>query len=296
MRFFCGGLVMLDADSLKSLLTNLSPEDKRECLDELSRLEISSHNAEEVYRILQVLETGLDVNLALQVRAVCRKLETQFPGRFSFEFLTSAPVIEHLRKASDLNNQPGRETLEKISPPIEKTHLCPFCAAQIETTARKCTACNNLIENNLCSNCGRHSYQTRFCIWCDSLMSKSHLRRASITSRAMALCVDYALLAASLMAYLHMETGVALPLAYCLCQIYFMTSSSTIGKKTAGLVVIKTSDYDNTGFFQILLRETAGKVISLLCLGIGFFWFFYDEDGQTWHDLMAQSIVVKKND
>lgn len=287
---------MLDAESLKSILTNLSPEDKRECLDELSRLEISSQNAEEVYRILQILETGLDVNLALQVRAVCRKLEAQFPGRFSFEFLTSRPVIEHLRKSCDAKERPGNKIDGKSCENV-KIIVCPFCASQIEATAKKCLSCNSLLDNNLCGNCGKQSYQTRFCIWCDSLMARSEMRRASITSRALALWLDYALLVSSVMLYFHLTSviGAAFPIAYCLCQIYFMAYGSTIGKNTAGLVVIKTTDYESTSFPRMLLRETAGKAISLLCLGIGFLWFFYDEDGLTWHDLMTQSIVVKKN-
>ena len=69
---------MLDTETLRDLLDHLSHEDRKECVDELARLEISEKMPTKC-TIIRVLETGLDVNMAIQVRAICRKLELQFP-------------------------------------------------------------------------------------------------------------------------------------------------------------------------------------------------------------------------
>ena len=287
---------MLDEKALKDLLGSLSPDDKRECIDELSRLEISQKNADDVYRILQILETGLDINLAIQVRAVCRKLEAQFPGKFSFDFLTSEPVIEHLCK-------PGAARIASKTDPVHektmvndgKTRLCPFCTASIDPDAVKCHQCNSLLANTLCKNCGRHSFQTKFCVWCGTLMNDPSLRRPSVLRRALAFWLDYTLMSASALAFYHFPdvSGLLFLVFFAVVQFYFMSASTTIGKSATGLMVVRTTDSSKAAFAQILFRETIAKLVSLACLGVGFFWFFFDENGQTWHDLLSKSLVVQ---
>ncbi|HNX77861.1 MAG TPA: RDD family protein [Candidatus Rifleibacterium sp.] len=287
---------MLDTKALKDLLGNLSPDDKRECVEELSRLELSQKNAEDVYRILQILETGLDVNLAIQVRAVCRKLEAQFPGKFSFDFLTSEPVIEHLRNPAAAKTASTSDPVrEKTLVNDGKTRLCPFCAAGIEKDAAQCRHCSSLLDNTLCKTCGRHSYQTKFCVWCDTLMNNASLRRPSVVRRALAFWLDYTLMAASALAFFHFPdaSGLLFVVFFVAIQLYFMSASTTIGKSATGLMIVRTTDSSKAGFSQILFRETIAKMISLACLGIGFFWFLYDENGLTWHDLLSNSIVVQ---
>ncbi|MDD3148715.1 MAG: RDD family protein [Candidatus Riflebacteria bacterium] len=288
---------MLDTESLRDLLAHLSPDEKRECIEELSRLEISAKNAEEVYRIIQVFESGLDVNLAIQIRAVCRKLETQFPGKFSFDFLTSQPVIDHLRKHGPTKNSSSPPDPIAKDKPGQNTRACPFCAEMINVSAQKCRFCQSVLENTLCGKCGRHSFKTLFCVWCGALKADYSMFRPSTTRRAFAFWLDYAFLAASISAFFHIspEIGSAFILLYVVIQLFFMSSGTTLGKSAVGLRIIHSTGGREARFSQILLRETLGKLISFAAFGLGFLWFFFDENGQTWHDLLANSIVVSRD-
>lgn len=44
----------------------------------------------------------------------------------------------------------------------------------------------------------------------------------------------------------------------------------------------------------MLLREVIGKWVSGLVFGLGYFWAIWDKDGQTWHDKIAGTVVVKR--
>jgi len=48
------------------------------------------------------------------------------------------------------------------------------------------------------------------------------------------------------------------------------------------------------GFGRMLLRETLGKIVSGLFLGLGYFWAVFDRDSQAWHDKIAGTVVLKK--
>lgn len=44
----------------------------------------------------------------------------------------------------------------------------------------------------------------------------------------------------------------------------------------------------------MLLRETLGKFVSSLFLGLGMFWAIWDKDRQTWHDKIAGTVVIRR--
>lgn len=278
---------MIDAETLKDLLAHLSPDEKRKCVDELASLEISQKNAEEVYRILRIFETGLDVNLAIKVREVCRKLETECPGKFSFDFLTSTPVIQHLRR-------PSTVTVQDLALPGEVTESCPSCGEAILTGKRKPDSCNTTLEKDACGRCGRNSYETLFCVWCGALMHDSNWQRTSTTRRSLALFIDFSLIATGLATgYLLLpEAGLLLLAINMVLQLSLFNSGTTLGKKVVGLQIIRTTDAQLASFPQILFRETIGKLVSLAIIGLGFFWSLFDENGQTWHDILSNSLVV----
>ena len=283
---------MLDAETLRDLLDHLSHEDRKECVDELARLEISEKNADQVYNIIRVLETGLDVNMAIQVRAICRKLEIQFPGKFSFEFLTSQPVIKHLLRS---------ETNEKYTVNTSNGFkICPFCTENIPPFSRECPFCNASFENHICQNCGKHSYESMFCIWCDALMRNPGWQKPPLTRRVTALLIDAAILAFPLFLSEHyffrQITINQAMLAAVAAYAAFLLLGASPGKRATGLFILSSARGSHAGLLQVLFRELPCRLLSLMLLGLGFFWGLFDENGQTWHDILAKSVVVKKTD
>ena len=65
----------------------------------------------------------------------------------------------------------------------------------------------------------------------------------------------------------------------------------TLGKKWLKIKV-QTTDGQVPGYKKALIRETVGKLVSGLVLGIGYLWAIWDKDKQTWHDKMAKTVVV----
>lgn len=66
---------------------------------------------------------------------------------------------------------------------------------------------------------------------------------------------------------------------------------ATWGKKVMKLKVVNTA-YEQPSFGKILLRESLGKWLSSL-LNLGYLWMIVDKKGQTFHDKMAKTFVVK---
>lgn len=66
----------------------------------------------------------------------------------------------------------------------------------------------------------------------------------------------------------------------------------TLGKKWLKIKV-QTKDGQVPGYKKALIRETMGKLVSGLVLGIGYLVAIWDKDKQTWHDKMAKTVVVR---
>lgn len=66
---------------------------------------------------------------------------------------------------------------------------------------------------------------------------------------------------------------------------------ATWGKKVMKLKVVNAA-YEQPSFGKILLRESLGKWLSSL-LNLGYLWMIVDKKGQTFHDKMAKTFVVK---
>lgn len=278
---------MIDAQTVKDLMSRLSLEEKKECLRELAGMKISHDNAEEVYRIVRVFESGLDVNLALQVRAVCKKLESEYPNRFSFEFLNNMPNVERLVKPPV-----DSAANEKIS---SRTKTCPYCAETIQEAAKKCRFCNESLESVVCQKCGGRSCQTLFCVYCDSFLANPQWVRPSFAHRILAFWIDFPVFLALLYigSDLTQPVGLILLTIFVILQALMFKSGTSIGKRAAGLSIVSASTGGRPGFFRVLFRETIGRIISLIFVGVGFFWSLIDENGQTWHDKLSGSVVVK---
>lgn len=65
----------------------------------------------------------------------------------------------------------------------------------------------------------------------------------------------------------------------------------TLGKRVMGLQV--TSIYYERLTLVQAVKRNATKIISLAIFGLGFIWFFFDIDQQSWHDKFAKTLVVE---
>lgn len=75
---------------------------------------------------------------------------------------------------------------------------------------------------------------------------------------------------------------------------YFLTQreGQTIGKKMMNVRVIKR-DGSPLDLWDAILRSVIAYPIAILVFGIGFLWAAYNPQSQGWHDMIADTIVVK---
>ena len=121
--------------------------------------------------------------------------------------------------------------------------------------------------------------------------------RASFGRRLVALLIDgvlllvvYAFVAALTSASTAQVLDLVVGLAY---WGYFEGSASgqTVGKRVMGIRVIDFAKGGPIGFGRALLRYVGRIVSSIPCL-LGYFWMLWDKEKQTWHDKIANTVVV----
>jgi uncharacterized RDD family membrane protein YckC len=64
----------------------------------------------------------------------------------------------------------------------------------------------------------------------------------------------------------------------------------TIGKSACSIRV-RSVDGGSIGYTRAFLRYI-GRIISSIPLFLGYFWMLWDDNKQTWHDKIANSVVV----
>ena len=67
-----------------------------------------------------------------------------------------------------------------------------------------------------------------------------------------------------------------------------------LGKIVMNIRIQDKGTAENTKPIKAILRETVGKYVSAFVVFLGFFWMLWDKEKQTWHDKLANSVVVKK--
>jgi uncharacterized RDD family membrane protein YckC len=70
-------------------------------------------------------------------------------------------------------------------------------------------------------------------------------------------------------------------------------TGQTFGKRAMGIKVVRLSDNLPIGYTGAFLREIVGKFISAFVLLLGYIWMLWDSNKQTWHDKIANSVVIK---
>lgn len=68
----------------------------------------------------------------------------------------------------------------------------------------------------------------------------------------------------------------------------------TLGKKWLHIKIVSIEDDTSTpSWKRLLVRESVGKFVSSIVLGLGYLWMIRDAHKQTWHDKMAKTVVVR---
>jgi uncharacterized RDD family membrane protein YckC len=85
--------------------------------------------------------------------------------------------------------------------------------------------------------------------------------------------------------------GAAGNLAGLVYEVCFLVlwNGQTLGKKIMGIRVQGVSGNWGKAVVRSLM-----KILSAIPLGLGFFWMLWDKKGQTWHDKVAETSVVKE--
>jgi uncharacterized RDD family membrane protein YckC len=84
---------------------------------------------------------------------------------------------------------------------------------------------------------------------------------------------------------------VVLSAAYWVLTLHLWSKGTTPAKRALGMEVI-TEDGDPPGFVRMALRETIGKWISTISLGLGLLAIPFDRNHQGWHDKLFHTFVI----
>ena len=106
------------------------------------------------------------------------------------------------------------------------------------------------------------------------------LAKSATVMLASVMSGDYEFIAAILITVLY----YALPLTF---------NGQTLGKKIFGLRVLPIDEDRSLNLKEALIRETVGKAMSFIALGIGFFMILWRDDRRALHDLLSKTIVVQ---
>ena len=68
-------------------------------------------------------------------------------------------------------------------------------------------------------------------------------------------------------------------------------TGQTVGKRALGIRVIDFRGGGPIGYGRGLLRYIA-RILSTIPLFLGYFWMIWDKEKQTWHDKIANTVVV----
>ena len=74
--------------------------------------------------------------------------------------------------------------------------------------------------------------------------------------------------------------------------IFWIYKSATPGKMLIKAVIVDATTYEKPTTKQLLIRNF-GYYLSLLPLGLGYFWVIWDKRKQGWHDKVANTVVIQ---
>ena len=77
--------------------------------------------------------------------------------------------------------------------------------------------------------------------------------------------------------------------------LFWVYKSATPGKMAVSAKIVDANTGNKPSTQQFIIRYL-GYYVSILALGLGFFWIAWDEKKQGWHDKMASTVVIFDNE
>ena len=121
--------------------------------------------------------------------------------------------------------------------------------------------------------------------------------RAGFGSRLGAYIIDILILMIpTIIVFVATDQAVANIVSTLLGIVYFTAfegsaTGQTLGKRALGIRVIDFRAGGRLGYGRALVRYIA-RIVSSIPLFLGYFWMLWDKENQTWHDKIANSVVV----
>ncbi|MGB3367536.1 MAG: RDD family protein [Acidaminobacteraceae bacterium] len=128
-----------------------------------------------------------------------------------------------------------------------------------------------------------------------------HYRIAKPVKRLIAYLIDFSV-NVGLLAAMIVVTGYnpffVIPLIFFfgMFKLYYWTKSTTFGKSVLNMKIIRMGTESELNFFQMVLRQTVGKLLSFSILNLGFIWIIIDNENQGWHDKILDCVVIDIDD
>ena len=89
-------------------------------------------------------------------------------------------------------------------------------------------------------------------------------------------------------------TGIGLLISIAYFTYFEGSSGQTLGKQAANIRVVDDQSGAPIGYGRAFLRWI-GRIISTIPILLGYFWMLWDPNKQTWHDKIANSVVVRQS-
>ena len=122
-------------------------------------------------------------------------------------------------------------------------------------------------------------------------LSTLAIPRATFGPRLLANLIDLVLV----YALLHSLglTRVLIPVWVIYRFAMYVWRSATVGGIVLRLQVIRSDGRFLAGDYATSLTRALGSLLSLLPLGLGFFWILFDPEKSAWHDHISRTFVVQ---
>ena len=166
----------------------------------------------------------------------------------------------------------------------------------------------------ICPNCKQETTPALFCHACDAYLANPAMgAKASVARRFGAPVLDIVVIWVLFFVVLLVSAGIGSSIgsneegfgaffssffwaavAYTVFALWFLARGKTPGKWLVGIRAADKRNGSLPGLGRMLVRETIGKFLSGLVLGLGYLWAIFDKDAQAWHDKIAGTVVLRQ--